>query len=213
MATVARPLVKRIRSIFESIAYAGLQPGEKEHPKRRRRGPLNGPIDRFLSGGATPSDPFYLTNRTPGQKIRLGVLIGAPCLVIAFLVYGMLTGLFYAPAPAPGRDATPADVAGKMLPRVDPNMRVDNLSKDVEVMEVRVEHGPQTFLAGSMKNTTDHEIRTAEAIVDLTDSGGSALGAVSAKIEDFRAGAVASFRVPIQQNSAAFAIVRDIHAK
>ena len=212
MFCVARRFVRRLHEIFERIAYAGLQPGAKPQRKRMRRlGPLSGPINRFLSGGAAPSDPLYLTNRTLGQKIRPGLLIGVPCLVAAFLVYGMLSGMFNFSAP-PAHEAAPREAVAKMLPRMDPNMRVET-AKDIEVMEVRVEHGPPTSLVGSMKNRTDHEIHIAEAVFDLTDAGGSGLGGVSARIENFKAGATANFKVPIQQDAAAFALVREIHTQ
>ena len=46
--------MKRLRQIFESIVYAGLK----------------------------PRDPFYLSNRTTGQRIRLAALIAIPCLAV-----------------------------------------------------------------------------------------------------------------------------------
>jgi hypothetical protein len=211
--TVALPIFRRIREIFESIAYAGLQPGARAGQTKRMKwlGPLSGPIERVLSGGPAPSDPLYLTNRTTGHKIKLGLAIGIPGLVLAWVVYGMLTNSFDFGAPPPAHEASAAEVAAKLLPHMDSNMRIDT-DKDVEVVEVRVEHGPQMSLVGSMKNTTNHEIHLAEAVFDLTDAGGSQLGGVSAKIENFKAGATASFRVPILQTDASFALVREIHA-
>ena len=175
-------------------------------------GPLSGPIERLLSGGPAPSDPLYLTNRTTGQKIKIAVAVGIPCMVLAWVVYGMLTNSFDFGEPPPAHEASASEVAAKLLPHLDPNMRIE-IDKDVEVTEVRVEHGAQMSLVGSMKNTTNHEIHLAEAVFDLTDSGGSQLGGVSAKIENFKAGSTASFRVPIQQTEASFALVREIHAQ
>ncbi|MGO9255529.1 MAG: FxLYD domain-containing protein [Bryobacteraceae bacterium] len=211
---MALPIVRRIREIFESIAYAGLQPGARAGQTKRIKwlGPLSGPIERLLSGGPAPSDPLYLTNRTTGQKIKLGVAIGVPCLVLAGLVYGMLTNSFDFGGPPPAHEATASEVAAKLLPHMDPNMHIDT-DKDVEVVEVRVEHGAQMTLVGSMKNTTDHEIHIAEAVFDLTDSGGSQLGGVSARIENFKAKSTANFRIPIQQTEASFALVREIHTR
>ncbi len=208
-------LFRRIREIFESIVYAGLQPGSQPAPRKRVKwlGPLNGPIERLLSGGPAPIDPLYLTNRTTGQRIRTGLLIGVPCAVLGFLVYGMLTGVFRLGGPPPPvHEPTPAEIADKLMPHIDPGIRLE-ADKEVEVMEVRVEHGPQTSLVGSMKNTTDHEIHLAEAVFDLTDSVGSQLGGVSATIENFKAGSTASFRVPIRQSDASFALVREIHTQ
>ncbi len=173
-------------------------------------GPLSGPIERLLAGGPAPSDPLYLTNRTLSQKVKLGLLIGVPCLVLAVVVVGMLTNSFDFAEPAPAHEATAAEVAAKLLPKMDPNMRIQT-DKEVEVVEVRVEHGTQTSLVGSLKNTTNHDINVAEAIFDLTDNGGSQLGGVSATVENLKPGATGSFRVPIQQAAANFALVREIH--
>jgi hypothetical protein len=211
---VALPIVRRIREIFESIAYAGLRPGARAGQTKRIKwlGPLSGAVERFLSGGPAPSDPLYLTNRTTGQKIKIGVAIGIPCLVLAGLVYGMLTNSFDFGGPPPAHEATAAEAAAKLLPHMDPNMHIDT-DKDVEVMEVRVERGAQMTLVGSMKNTTDREIHIAEAVFNLTDSNGSQLGGVSARIENFKAGSTANFRIPIQQTAASFALVREIHTR
>jgi hypothetical protein len=210
---VAWPIFKRIRKFFESIAYAGLQPGTRPQPKRATwLGPLSGPLDRLLSGGPAPSDPLYLTNRSTAQKVKIAALIGIPCLALGFLMYAMLTGIFRFGSPPPPHEASPGEIAAKLLPHMDPDMHIDT-DKDVEVVEVRVEHGAQISIVGSMKNNTNHEIRVAEAIFNLTDSGGSGLGGVSARVENFKARSTAKFKVPIQQNAAAFALVREIHTQ
>jgi hypothetical protein len=211
---VARPFFRRIREIFESIAYAGLKPGARPGQTTRIRwlGPLSGPIERFLAGGTAPSDPLYLTNRTTSQKVKLALLIGIPCLAVGGVVYGMLNNAFNFGGPPPAREITPAEVAAKLLPKMDPNMRVQT-EKEIEVLEVRVQRGAETALVGSMKNTSDHEIRQAEAVFDLTDSSGSQLGGVSAKVENVKAGSTATFRVPIRQTSASFALVREIRTQ
>jgi hypothetical protein len=169
-------------------------------------------MERFLSGGPAPSDPLYLTNRTLSQKIKTGVAIGIPCLALAWLVYGMLTNSFDFGAPQQAIEPSASEVAAKLLPHLDQNIRIDT-NKDVEVLEVRVEHGTQIALVGSMKNNTDHEIRQAEAVFDLTDSSGSQLGGVSAKVENLKAGSTANFRFPIPQAEATFALVREIHSQ
>lgn len=211
---MALPFFRRLREIFESIAYAGLQPGARPGQTRRMKwlGPLSGPFDRLLSGGPAPSDPLYLTNRTVGQKVKVGLLVGVPCLVLGYVVYGMLTNSFNVGEPPKPKEVSPAEMAAKLLPKMDPNMRVA-AHKDVEVLEVHVEHGVSAALVGSMKNASDHSIRVAEAVFDLTDSTGSQLGAVSARLEDLKAQSTASFRVPIQQNRASFALVREIRTQ
>jgi hypothetical protein len=213
-SSVALPIVKRIREIFESIAYAGLKPGTPAAAPKRLKwlGPLSGPIERFLSGGPAPSDPLYLTNRTLNQKIKLGLLIGIPCLVVGLVVAGMLTNAFDFSPPPPAHEASASEMAAKLLPKMEPNMHVQT-AREVEVTEVHVEPGPPAFLVGGMRNTTTHDIRSAEAVFDLTDGGGSQLGAVSARVENLKPGASTSFRIPIQQTKAMFALVRDIHSQ
>ena len=198
---------KRIRDFFESIIFAGLQPGSRTP---RKSGALSGTIDRFLSGPA-PTDPLYLTNRSTAQKVKMRLLIGVPCAMVAGFVIAMLTGAIRFGTPRPMRDPTPAEIAAKVLPNLD-SVHVSS-NNDVEVLEVRVEHGPQTVIAGSMKNTTGHEIPIAEAVFDLTDSTDSQLGGVSARVENFMPGATANFRVPIPQSEAQHALVREIHVQ
>jgi hypothetical protein len=212
--TVALPIFRRIREIFESIAYAGLQPGVRPGQTKRMRwlGPLSGPVDRLLSGGSAPSDPLYLTNRTTGQKVKAIALIGIPILAVGYVVYGMLTNRFDFGEPPPPHETTRAEMAAKLLPPMDPNLRVET-DKDVEITECRVELGAQNSLVGSMRNKTDHEIRIAEAVFDLTDGWGSQLGGVSARIENLKARSTATFRVPIEQARATFALVRTIHTQ
>jgi len=203
---VASPF-KRIRDFFESIIFAGLQPGNRAP---RKSGALSGTIDRFLAGRA-PTDPLYLTNRTTAQKLKTGLLIGVPCALVAGFVVATLTGVIRFGTPQPMRDPTPAEIAAKVLPNLD-SLHVTT-NNDVQVLEVRVEHGAQTVVAGSMKNTTGHEIPIAEAVFDLIDSTDSQLGGVSARIENFKPGATATFRVPIPQSAAQHALVREIHVQ
>lgn len=211
---VALPFVRRLREIFESIAYAGLQPGSRPGQSKlaSRKGSSLGFIERLLSGGPAPSDPFYLTNRTMAQKAKIGVAIGIPCLALALVVYGMLTNRFRFGAPPPAHEPSASEMAAKLLPHMDQNLHIES-NNDVEVVEVRVEHGSPPSLVGSMKNNTNHEIREAEAVFDLTDSGGSQVGGVSTKVENLKAGSTASFRFPIPQAGASFALVREVHAQ
>ena len=206
-------MFKRLRGIFESIAYAGLQPGTAAPPKQMKwLGPLRGPVERFLAGGSAPSDPLYLTNRTLGSKVKIGLAIGIPCLVVGGLLYGVLDNSFDFGDDKPVHEQSAAEVAAKLLPKLDQNITITT-NRDVNVIEVRVEHGTPMSLVGSLKNNTDHEIHLAEPVFDLTDAGGSQLGAVSTKVENLKAGSTTTFRFPIQQTEAAFALVREVHVQ
>ena len=212
---MAQARFRRLRKFFESIAYVGLQPGAQAAPSKRARwlGPLRRPVERFLSGGPAPSDPLYLTNRTVGSKVRNAVVIGVPCLLVAGGLYGVMTNSFDFGDPQPAfPEASTAEAVSKLLPHLDPNIRIDT-DRDVSVIEVRVEHTSPMALAGVVKNNTDHEIRIAQAVFDVTDQGGSQLGAVTTQIDNLKAGSTANFRLVIPQTTAAFALVREIHVQ
>lgn len=167
-------------------------------------------MERFLSGGPAPSDPLYLTNRSVGSKVKIGLAVGIPCLLLAGGLYGVLSDSFDFGDPKPAKEISASEAAAKLLPHLDQTIRIDT-NRDVSVLEVRVEHGTPMALVGSMKNNTDHEIRVAQAVFDVTDQGGSQLGAVSTQVENLKAGSTASFRQSIPQTEAAFALVREIH--
>src|SRR6266540_3760121 len=90
--------MKRLRAFLESIAFAGLKPSGQKAQGRQLRwlGPLRGPMERFLAGGAT-SDPLYLSNRTLSQKMRSWALIAVPCLVLAVAIAIALSTLLDPP--------------------------------------------------------------------------------------------------------------------
>ena len=82
-------------------------------------------MDLLISGRA-PSDPFYLTNRTWRQKLKIASLIAAPVLLLIGLVTIGATGRFRfhkvdpderppAEAPAPA-EAPPPAAPQKPLP-------------------------------------------------------------------------------------------------
>jgi hypothetical protein len=206
------PAMNRIRKMFESIAYAGMKPAGAPQGKRLAwLGPLAGPIIRFLDGGARPDDPFYLTNRTLGQKMRAVLVIAAPCLLVAGAIGLAAIGYFDSAAPKlpPAPTLTPEQVATKMLPNLDKDLKI-YVNHDVEVMDVHVEKGSIMKVAGSARNTTDRAMLNTELIFDLTNDAGSRLGAVSTKVARIEPKSVAEFSFPVQQREAAFALVREI---
>jgi hypothetical protein len=208
-----RRIFRRIREIFESVAYAGLQPGSASQPRPRKwLGPLSGPVERFLSGGPAPSDPLYLTNRSTASKLKGAAIIGIPVLLLAGGLYGVLTNSFDFGAPKPVHEVTAAEAAAKLLPHMDRDIRIET-NHDVGVLEVHIEDGSPKTLVGSLKNNTDHEIGMAEAVFDVTDLGGSQLGAVSTRVEHLKARGTSNFRFPIQQRHAVFALVREVHVQ
>ena len=104
--------------MIESVVFAGMKPGTpggQQSERRRWLGPLRRPVERWLSGGPAPSDPLYLSNRTPRQRLMAGLKIAVPLVVVAAVVVWSFRGrVFHADAPASG--ATRSDVLSKLLP-------------------------------------------------------------------------------------------------
>ncbi len=192
------------------MVYAGMKPTVRGGKATRLRwlGPLRGPTERFISGGAAPTDPLYLTNRTLSQRIRFGIVIAVPCLILAGGVILSMSSI-YKPKIAPARPLTPAEVSARILPNLAKNISIES-NKDLQVVEVHVDHTAGTKLAGTVTNNTGHAIRLAEVVFVLTEASGSQLGAVTAKLENLAPFSTTKFAVPIQQSTAAYALVREI---
>jgi hypothetical protein len=170
-------------------------------------------IERFVAGSG-PSDPLYLTNRTLGQKIRLGLLIGAPVLALGALVV-MALGNYFDMTPAVveqriPRTSAPA-VTAKLLPNLEKTYRSES-DQTCDVLEASVGAGDHV-LSGKLRNNTDQAIHVADVVFDVTDEEGSQLGAVAVKVEDIAPHAVASFRMTLPQEKAKNALVRELHTR
>jgi hypothetical protein len=202
--------MKRIREFLESVVFAGLKPGGQTAPKRQLKwlGPLGGPVERLLSGGAAPSDPLYLTNRTPTQRLKFWSLIAIPC-VLALGVVFMLSRHLNAPEAKPVKELTAAEITAKLLPNMDKDFKLGP-SSDVQVVEIRVDG---TRLIGKVKNTTTREIGSAELVFDLTDASGFQVGAVNAVVENLAPSGTKAFEVSLKQKDAAFAMVREVTSR
>jgi len=173
--------MNRLRKFLESIVFAGMRPTE---------------------------DPLYLSNRTIRQKIKLGVLIGLPLVVVgALLLYAL--NEHKNPRQAPAAQLTPEQIAQKMLPNLNGDLKVDS-NRNLEVMDVHVQQGKPLRLTGEVRNKTSHAIQNAQIVFDLTDKLGSRLGAVSTTVARIEANASARFDFPIPQPNAAFALVREV---
>jgi hypothetical protein len=202
--------MKRIRAFLESIAFAGLKPGGQAAPTREFGwlGPLRGPVERLLSGPA-PNDPLYLSNRTAGQKLKAWSLIAIPCLVLGAGIAVTLSNFLDPPVVAPPTQPTAAEITAKLLPNVEKDLKFTPPS-DVQVIEVRVDG---SRLVGVVKNTTAREIAVANMVIDLTNSTGSQIGAVSGTVENLPPSGHKEFQIPIKQRDAAFALVREVKSR
>ena len=203
--------MKRLREFFEKLAYAGLKPRDPRAPIAPRTGffgRLRERADRFISGGPAPSDPLYLSNRTPAQKARAMALIAVPCFLLA-VAAGIAFTVIEAPEPKPQKELSAKEIAAKVLPNFD----AITLGKtaDVQVAEILVKHDGGSRLEGILKNTSTHEVGVANLLIDLTDATGTQVGAVNSRVENIPAGGAKPFTIPIQRHDAAFALVREIH--
>jgi hypothetical protein len=167
--------------------------------------PLSGPVEHLLSGGARPSDPLYLSNRTLTQKLKSWSLIAIPCLLILGVAFTVNRSL-NPPAPKADKPLTAAEITAKMLPNLDTDIK-HQPSSDVQVLEVRVEG---SRLVGVVKNTTAREIAATELVIDLTDAAGSQLGAVNGIVEKIPGSGTKNFQIAIRQRGAAFALIRTV---
>lgn len=207
-------MVKSFREAIESILFVGMKPAApSSSPKGKQRfGPLRGALERFLSGGAS-DDPLYLTNRTWGQRIRLGVVLAIPCAMVVGLVIFALFGIGHVRKPVP-QEVTPAQRAAALLPSdLDRSFSVVNVHPDLDVVEVKVEHNGSPRVVGTVRNRTGKPLARAEVSFDLADAAGSRVGAVTVEVENVPPLGTAAFNVPISQESAVVGIVRDVRAK
>jgi hypothetical protein len=204
--------MKRLREFLESIVFAGLKPsGQKAQPTELKwLGPIRGPIERFLAGGA-PTDPLYLTNRSTKQKVRSWMLIGVPCLILAIVMAVALSNIIDPPEVKPAKELTAKEIAAKTLV-LDKDIKIAT-NPDITVTEVAVRHDGGDRLAGVVKNLTSHEVANVDLTIDLTDNTGSQVGAVSGTVEKVPASNTKAFSFPIKQRDAAFALVREINSR
>ena len=167
--------MNRLRALFEKIVYAGMKPGmpHVERPGLRWLGPLREPVERMLNGSAS-KDPFYLSNRTTGQKARLAALVVIPFAVLVVGVYLASSGAFDKDAklPPPVKPLTAEEVAAKILPDLKKDLKVET-NQDIQVLDVAVHQSGGSKVSGSVRNTTGHVISDAEVVFELTDARGS----------------------------------------
>ena len=175
----------RFRNLVESIVFAGLKPGIR------------------------PSDPLYLTNQTFGQRVRRLFRLAVP--LAALIAAGIAAIAIFAPKHRiAARQPSAAEVAARSLPAFDKEIQIDS-NRDLQVMEVYFERPGS--MAGSLKNVTNRELGEAVVVFDLADQNRSLLGGVTLTQTKLAPGAVRSFKLPVEQTSAMFALVREIRTQ
>ena len=186
-----------------------MKPGARPEQTQENKRPAatQGWWERVLSGGGQ-RDPLYLTNRTLGQKIKAWSVIVVPCLlIIGFVAITLSRDYFNAPELTPQKEMTPEEVSRKLLPNLK-DIQIDT-NHDVEVVEVHVDNGGSK-LSGSLRNNSTRRVSAVDVVFNLTDHTGSQVGAVNGHVENLEPKAIKSFEFPIQQQNAAFALVREV---
>jgi hypothetical protein len=212
-------MIKRIKQFFESVAYAGLKPsggkplGAAEAKRSGWLAPIQERIERYLNKGGS-SDPLYLSNRTFMQKAGVWLIIGVPSVVLLGGLGLVLSGYFNQDAPVapPPVGLSNAEIAQKMLPDLNKDLHI-NSQHDLEVQDVHITRTGSIKLAGLALNNTDHAIKKVELVFELTDRNGSRQGAVSTELTNLAARSTVAFQFAIEQQTAAFALVREIHVE
>jgi hypothetical protein len=212
-------MFKRIKQFFESLAYAGLKPsGGKPLGAADAKGsgllaPIRERLDKFLNKGGS-SDPLYLSNRTFMQKAGVWLIIGVPSVVLLAGLGLVLTGFFNQDTPVapPPVGLSNAEIAQKMLPDLNKDLHIQS-QHDLEVQDVHIIRAGSVKLAGLALNNTDHPLKKVDLVFELTDKNGSRQGAVSTVLTNLAARSTVSFQFAIEQQAAAFALVREIHVE
>ena len=194
-----------IRKFLQSIAYAGLKPEQRGAPPPR--GAAHGLWTRLIQGPA-PKDPLYLSNRTWPQKLRLGLLVSAPILIVlGVAAYTILT-----PPPRidkPPSELTAAEIAARTA--VLPKDFTLQQNTDLQIVEAAVDRSANPHqVTGILKNNTARRYRAAELAFDLTDEQGSQVGGASTSVGNVEPQATLQFRFPIAQRNARFVFVREV---
>jgi hypothetical protein len=206
-------MLKRLRRLIDSIVFAGLKPDapREQATPMRWLNPLRRLVDRVLSRPA-PSDPLYVSNRTFDQKMKVGLAIAVPCLILVAGFVLLLSHIFQANDAGPAPEPSASELAAKLLPNVDKTIDI-TVNKEVQVVEAHIESEGGMKVTGTVKNNTDRPIHTTEIILNLTDKTGSHLGAVSAQVNNLAPNATMKFQTPIEQKDAAFALVREVQTQ
>jgi len=168
-------------------------------------------FDRFLSGTA-PSDPLYLSNRSPQQRLRRAAAILLPVLIVVGVLIAGSIKLFRTnvnpyehladtPAPAP----RPAHA-----PRPDPALT----SSGLEVVTIRISRDSASpAVTGVLRNNTAKAVASAEVTYFLADSSGSMIATENASVRNVPPQGSVNFRVPLRAINAAMVMVREVRAE
>jgi len=83
----------------------------------------------------------------------------------------------------------------------------------LDIVEAAVFRNAVPTLTGKVRNNTDHLVRVADIVFDVTDGDGSQLGGVSIRVENIAAKSTAPFKAVLEHRSAKAALVREIRSR
>jgi flagellar basal body-associated protein FliL len=201
-------MANRFQKFVENIIYAGMKPEARSSEGAPAAKPRL--FARFLSGPA-PSDPLYLTNQTFGQKARRILLMVTPLVVVIAAVLGAVA--IFSPKTDKGpKQLTVAEIKAKVLPGFNKEIKLDS-NQDLEVTEVHFEHAGGSLMVGNLRNKTSHRIVQAVVVFELADASRSELGGVTVTEINLDPGVVRTFKKPIEQANAVYALVREVDTR
>ena len=166
-------------------------------------------LDSLLYARLKPCDPLYLSNRTIFQRLGFATLLVIPGLAVGTVLAAMAYFHTSADLPKPAKSLTNAEIAARMLPTLNHDIRID-VNRDVQVLSAIVRHG---VISGSVKNTTTRAIADAEVVFDLVNARGSGVGAVTCKFKGLPPGASTPFQNHVAQADAIYALVHEVHTQ
>jgi hypothetical protein len=201
-------MANRVKDFIESIIYAGMKPAGRSSEDAPAAQP--GWFARWLNGPAQ-SDPLYLTNQTFGQKVRRMLILLSPVVVV--IAGGILAMVLFAPKTTKVRKPlTAAEVRAKVLPEFNQPIKLDS-NPDLEVTEVHFEHAGGNIMVGNLHNKSTHRIIQAIIVFELADPSNSELGGVTVTETDLAPGTTRTFKKPIEQSNAMYALVREVETR
>jgi hypothetical protein len=201
-------MANRFTAFVESIIYTGMKPAARSEQGAPAAKP--GWFARLLNG-PEQSDPLYLTNQTFGQKARRVLFMISPMIVV--IAAGLVAITMFAPKTTKAPKApTSAEVRAKVLPDFNQEFKLDS-NRDLEVTEVHFEHAGGNLMVGNIHNKSNHEIIQAVIVFDLADPSNSDLGGVTVTELNLAPGATRTFKKPIEQTNAMYALVREVETR
>ncbi len=206
-------MANALKRFLESVLFAGLKPSAPgQAPSAAvKPGAAARAWNRLArwAAGATPDDPLYLSNRTWQQKLRLGLILGMPGLLVVGVIALMFAKILIPKAPPPPKQLTNAEIIAQILPELEKTVSIERY-EDAEILEIGVDRAASPpKLRGKIRNNTGRELSVAFS-ADLSEFDGTRVGAVSERVLDIPAHESVLFDFPLKPTTAAVALVRQI---